>query len=105
MVKNNAIKCLAGPFYGDKTDIFETVVFGSVLSVLVNQIEISVIRYLISVFSCFSPPLLKPKCQFVFRYLPPDYADGISVPRQREDGTFLRSPREISVAVHSDSDR
>ena len=39
------------------------------------------------------------------RYLPPDYADGISVPRQREDGTFLRSPREISVAVHSDTDR
>ena len=39
------------------------------------------------------------------RYLPPDYADGISVPRQRKSGSFLKSPREISVAVHTDSDR
>lgn len=39
------------------------------------------------------------------RYLPPDYADGISVPRQRKNGSFLKSPREISVAVHTDADR
>ena len=39
------------------------------------------------------------------RYLPPDYADGISVPRQRKNGSFLGSPREISVAVHTDEDR
>ena len=39
------------------------------------------------------------------RYLPPDYADGISVPRQKKNGKFLRSPREISVAVHTDEDR
>ena len=39
------------------------------------------------------------------RYLPPDYADGISVPRQKKNGKFLRSPREISVAVHTDADR
>ena len=37
--------------------------------------------------------------------MPPDYADGISVPRQRKDGAFLRSPRDISVGVHTDSDR
>lgn len=36
------------------------------------------------------------------RYLPPDYADGISIPRQKKEGSFLRSPREISVAVHTD---
>ena len=39
------------------------------------------------------------------RYLPPEYADGISVPRQKKDGSFLKSPREISVAVHTDEDR
>ncbi|XP_040565059.1 uncharacterized protein [Lepeophtheirus salmonis] len=33
------------------------------------------------------------------RYLPPDYADGISVPRTKKDGTFLTSPRGISLAV------
>ena len=50
--------------------------------------------------------LVKSTLMFLFlRYLPPDYADGISVPRQRLDGSFLRSPREISVAVHSDVDR
>jgi len=40
-----------------------------------------------------------------FRYLPPDYADGISIPRQRNADVFLKSPREISVAVHTDTDR
>jgi hypothetical protein len=41
----------------------------------------------------------------MIRYLPPDYADGISIPRQRSVDAFLKSPREISVAVHTDSDR
>ncbi len=36
------------------------------------------------------------------RHIPSDYADGISVPRQRADGRFLPSPRAVSAAVHTD---
>ena len=37
------------------------------------------------------------------RYLPPDYGDGISVPRQDSHNQFLPSARDISVQVHTDS--
>ncbi|XP_046649370.1 uncharacterized protein LOC124340779 isoform X2 [Daphnia pulicaria] len=38
------------------------------------------------------------------RFLPPDYSDGVSIPRQASDGTFLPSARDISLAVHKDVD-
>nr|CAH0106290.1 unnamed protein product [Daphnia galeata] len=38
------------------------------------------------------------------RFLPPDYSDGVSIPRQANDGTFLPSARDISLAVHKDVD-
>ncbi|TRY61661.1 hypothetical protein TCAL_04392 [Tigriopus californicus] len=37
------------------------------------------------------------------RYIQSDYADGISIPRQRTNGEFLPSPRSVSVAIHTDS--
>lgn len=37
------------------------------------------------------------------RYIQSDYADGISIPRQRANGEFLPSPRAVSVAIHTDS--
>ena len=36
------------------------------------------------------------------RYIQSDYADGISVPRQRRNGQFLPSPRTLSVSIHTD---
>ena len=38
------------------------------------------------------------------RYLPPDYGDGISIPRQDSGNQFLPSARQVSLTVHSDSD-
>lgn len=38
------------------------------------------------------------------RYLPPDYGDGISIPRQDSGNQFLPSARSVSLGVHSDSD-
>ena len=38
------------------------------------------------------------------RYLPPDYGDGISIPRQDFTNQFLASARQVSLGVHSDSD-
>ena len=38
------------------------------------------------------------------RYLPPDYGDGISIPRQDFTNQFLPSARQVSLSVHSDSD-
>ena len=38
------------------------------------------------------------------RYLPPDYGDGISIPRQDNNNQFLPSARAVSLSVHSDSD-
>ena len=39
------------------------------------------------------------------RYIQSDYADGISVPRQRANGAFLPSPRAVSASVHTDSQK
>ncbi|XP_067144092.1 uncharacterized protein [Centruroides vittatus] len=39
------------------------------------------------------------------RYLPPNYADAISVPRQSITGDYLPSARKISLEVHTESDR
>jgi len=38
------------------------------------------------------------------RYLPPDYGDGISIPRQDSGNQFLPSARQVSLTVHTDSD-
>ena len=38
------------------------------------------------------------------RYLPPDYGDGISIPRQDSRNHFLPSSRQVSLTVHTDSD-
>ncbi|XP_066966367.1 uncharacterized protein [Macrobrachium rosenbergii] len=38
------------------------------------------------------------------RFLPADYGDGVSVPRQSEDGEFLPSARSVSLAIHGDHD-
>ncbi|KFM70982.1 Peroxidasin-like protein, partial [Stegodyphus mimosarum] len=39
------------------------------------------------------------------RFLVPDYADSVSLPRQSANGGFLPSAREISLSVHTDTDR
>ncbi|KAG8228883.1 hypothetical protein J437_LFUL007620 [Ladona fulva] len=38
------------------------------------------------------------------RYLPPDYGDGVSLPRQSSKNQPLPSAREVSLAVHRDVD-
>ena len=38
------------------------------------------------------------------RYLPPDYGDGISIPRQDFNNQCLPSARQVSLSVHPDSD-
>ncbi|CAG0882057.1 unnamed protein product [Darwinula stevensoni] len=39
------------------------------------------------------------------RFLPADYADGVATPRQSKSGAFLRSAREVSLALHESADR
>lgn len=39
-----------------------------------------------------------------FRLTPPDYADGVGLPRQASDGKPLPSARDVSVAFHQDAD-
>ena len=61
MVNKNAIKYLGGPFFGDKTNIFENLIyyeirFGIIGFGSVNHTEISV--SVISVFTRFGRPLL-----------------------------------------------
>ena len=73
--------------YGDDGAIFSIIVLPLTANVECQQ---SFLLYYIGVAN-----------RRYLRYLPPDYADGISVPRQRKNGSFLRSPREISVAVHT----
>ncbi|XP_071043918.1 uncharacterized protein [Parasteatoda tepidariorum] len=39
------------------------------------------------------------------RFLAPDYADSVALPRQSLNNEFLPSSREVSMTVHTDSDR
>ncbi|KAF8790333.1 uncharacterized protein LOC129959954 isoform X2 [Argiope bruennichi] len=39
------------------------------------------------------------------RFLAPDYADSVSLPRQSSSGEYLPSAREVSLSVHTDSDK
>lgn len=39
------------------------------------------------------------------RILPPQYADGVSLPRVSSSGKFLPPPRDISLAIHRHKDR
>ncbi|XP_054709398.1 uncharacterized protein LOC129219104 [Uloborus diversus] len=39
------------------------------------------------------------------RFIAPDYSDYVSLPRQSLNNEFLPSAREVSMAVHTDSDR
>lgn len=38
------------------------------------------------------------------RFLPADYGDGVSMPRQTESGQFLPSARAVSLTVHREVD-
>ncbi|CAG0880270.1 unnamed protein product [Cyprideis torosa] len=39
------------------------------------------------------------------RFLPPNYADGVSTPRQADTGDFLASARDVSLVLHRDVDQ
>lgn len=38
------------------------------------------------------------------RFLPANYGDGVSIPRQRNDGQYLPSARVVSLTIHRDHD-
>ena len=69
LVNKNAIKYLGGPFFGDKTNIFENLMyyefrFGIIGFGSVNDTEISV--SVISVFTRFGRPLIIADMEYVY---------------------------------------
>ncbi|GIX95968.1 peroxidasin [Caerostris extrusa] len=53
---------------------------------------------------CKNPTFGNSNRRFV-RFLAPDYADSVSLPRQSSSGEYLPSAREVSMSVHTDSDK